>query len=163
MQDRHRRRICLYTATTVLIMICIFLLSAQDGEQSDSFSDGFLGSVIGSVLDPLLPELTDKGLEYDIRKYAHMFEYCCLTISGFLLFYEILLKRLRRFSKAEAAAFALSFLYACTDEWHQRFVPGRAGRFSDVLVDSVGACAALALILLVCCIRRSLDKTGKEE
>jgi VanZ family protein len=29
--------------------------------------------------------------------------------------------------------------YACTDEFHQLFVPGRAGLITDVLIDSIGA------------------------
>jgi VanZ family protein len=40
---------------------------------------------------------------------------------------------------------ALSFLYACSDEWHQRFVPGRQCAATDVLIDSFGAWLALVL------------------
>lgn len=40
---------------------------------------------------------------------------------------------------------ALTVLYACSDELHQAFVPGRNPRLSDVLVDSAGAMLALAL------------------
>ena len=32
-----------------------------------------------------------------------------------------------------------SFLYACTDELHQIFVPGRSAQFRDVLIDTLGA------------------------
>ena len=32
-----------------------------------------------------------------------------------------------------------SFLYACTDEIHQIFVPGRSAQFRDVLIDTLGA------------------------
>ncbi len=38
------------------------------------------------------------------------------------------------------------FLYACTDEFHQTFVPGRSGQFTDVLVDTSGAILASLLI-----------------
>ena len=30
------------------------------------------------------------------------------------------------------------FLYACTDEFHQLFVPGRSGNFRDVIIDTSG-------------------------
>lgn len=30
-------------------------------------------------------------------------------------------------------------LYACTDEYHQLFVPGRSGQLRDVMIDAVGA------------------------
>ena len=36
--------------------------------------------------------------------------------------------------------------YAATDEMHQLFVPGRSGQVSDVLLDSAGAIAGLALL-----------------
>ena len=32
----------------------------------------------------------------------------------------------------------LGTLYAASDEWHQLYVTGRAGRMSDVLIDSLG-------------------------
>ena len=33
----------------------------------------------------------------------------------------------------------LAFLYACTDEIHQLFVPGRSGEIKDVCIDTCGA------------------------
>ena len=43
-------------------------------------------------------------------------------------------------------AWALAFLYAASDEWHQSFVPSRGSSFHDVLIDATGA--ALGLLLL---------------
>jgi VanZ family protein len=43
-------------------------------------------------------------------------------------------------------AAALSFLYACSDEYHQTFVDGRSGTVTDVLIDSVGIALALLAI-----------------
>ena len=40
----------------------------------------------------------------------------------------------------------LCFLYACSDEFHQLFVPDRAGLFTDVLVDTAGAVIALLVL-----------------
>lgn len=33
----------------------------------------------------------------------------------------------------------IAVLYACTDEYHQLFVPGRSGQLRDVMIDAVGA------------------------
>ena len=44
-------------------------------------------------------------------------------------------------------AWGAATLYAATDEFHQLFVPGRAGLPTDVLIDATGA----ALGLLVAC------------
>jgi VanZ family protein len=46
-------------------------------------------------------------------------------------------------------AMAITFLYACSDEFHQLFVPGRAGRFTDVLID----CTVAGLITIIIWIR----------
>ena len=40
---------------------------------------------------------------------------------------------------ALAMSITLSFLYACTDEIHQIFVPGRSAQFRDILIDTLGA------------------------
>lgn len=40
---------------------------------------------------------------------------------------------------ALAMSIFLSFLYACTDELHQIFVPGRSAQFRDILIDTLGA------------------------
>ncbi len=45
------------------------------------------------------------------------------------------------FSRALALAAAAAFLYACSDEFHQRYVPGRMGSFRDVAIDSAGIIA----------------------
>ena len=39
--------------------------------------------------------------------------------------------------------------YACTDEFHQLFVPGRAGLLSDVLIDSLSAVLGLVVFALL--------------
>lgn len=150
MKDKkHRVRLVIYSAATLIIMLAIFIFSGQSGEVSRGVSQGFLSSLLGSALEELLPGLTEKGIDYDIRKYAHMFEYFCLGVSCFLLMDELLLKRGKRAAKAAGLGWGLCFLYACSDEWHQTFVPGRAGKFSDVLVDSVGFTLAILFMLLL--------------
>ena len=46
-----------------------------------------------------------------------------------------------------AAAWIITVLYACTDEIHQLFVPGRAGMVTDVMIDSIGV-TLISIILL---------------
>lgn len=79
-----------------------------------------------------IPDL-NSGLEYDypLRKIAHMLEYGVLALL------------VRRAGKSRAQAFVFSVLYAASDEWHQSFVPGRAGAAGDVLIDGAGALTAL--------------------
>ena len=41
-----------------------------------------------------------------------------------------------------AISLVLTFIYACTDEVHQLFIDGRAGRCTDVIIDMAGAVIA---------------------
>jgi VanZ family protein len=50
--------------------------------------------------------------------------------------------------RALSLALALATLYGITDEIHQSFVPGRDPDPLDLLIDALGAGAALALIAL---------------
>ena len=43
----------------------------------------------------------------------------------------------------------LAILYACSDEWHQRFTPGRTSSIIDVFIDTIGSVIGLAISYLV--------------
>ena len=45
-----------------------------------------------------------------------------------------------------------------TDEFHQLFVPGRAGLFADVLIDTSGAAVAMLVVWLVCRVNKAFNK-----
>lgn len=75
------------------------------------------------------------------RKLIHAGEYALLCFLWWRLLRELLPHR-----RAVLAAFALSVLYAATDEFHQSFVEGRNGTPIDVAIDAAGAAlAAFAL------------------
>lgn len=50
---------------------------------------------------------------------------------------------------ALAMSIFLSFLYACTDELHQIFVPGRSAQFRDILIDTLGASIGTIITYLI--------------
>jgi VanZ family protein len=66
-----------------------------------------------------------------LRKAAHMAEYAILAVL------------LARALGSYAWAFGGAVAYAVTDEIHQTFVAGRAGRPLDVLIDAAGAALGL--------------------
>ncbi len=156
--SKHKKLLITYGVITFAIMLVIFLMSAQDGNKSGNLSDGFLKSLVGAVLSKVLPHLTDKGFDYDIRKYAHMTEYFCLGISSFLFFSELLRFKKHRAVFSALTSWLFSFLYACSDEFHQLFVPGRAGRFMDVIIDSIGLSCAVVLMFIVFYIYSCIKK-----
>ena len=106
-------------------------------------------------------ELLNKAelIDYPVRKCAHMSEYAILTLLGFLTF-SFLYGR-RRF----LIPIGVTFLYACTDEFHQLFVPGRAGKFTDVLIDTTGGIIMLLFIALVTRVvcKKHTAGTGKRK
>ncbi len=160
-KKRNLKKIIIYGILTLLIMVMIFLFSCQNGEESTDMSNSFLITLIGQVLEQILPPLTGRGFDADIREYAHMFEYWCLGISMSLLLREIIIKwRPLAYILAELG----SFLYACTDEFHQTFVPDRVGTIADVGVDAVGFTIGVILIAIAEGILFIIQKKrGKKE
>ena len=71
------------------------------------------------------------------------------------------------FLRRGGTAFFATAVYAATDEIHQLFVAGRAGRFSDVVIDSAGALLGVLvfafLVRIVKRIQRKRLKRAMEE
>jgi VanZ family protein len=49
--------------------------------------------------------------------------------------------------RTAALAWVLSVIYGASDEWHQRFVPGRFAAVDDWVADALGAAAAAVTLL----------------
>lgn len=75
------------------------------------------------------------------RKVAHASEYALLCF----LWWRAL-RTVAGVRTALTGAFAIAVVYAASDEIHQRFVSGRHSSWVDVLIDSLGAALAVALI-----------------
>ena len=147
--NRHRRRLIVYALLCVLIMAAIFVMSAKDGHSSGDLSGKPFFLWLARVLQTIVPWTIQLSPILLIRKCAHMFEYFCLGCSTFLFTGELLWRTEKRLGKTAAIAFLWCFLYACSDEWHQKYVPGRAGVFTDVLIDSIGVVCAVLLLCLI--------------
>lgn len=139
-------------------MTVIFCFSSQPAEESSEISGTVtyrLVSTTDKVLrmelsEPQILEYTVK-LENPVRKAAHMTEYAILGLFAFL-FCGTFTKRMRR---VYPASLMIAFCYACTDELHQVFVPGRAGQFRDVCIDTAGA---LIILTLLCFVQKKIRK-----
>lgn len=131
-------------------MCVIFSFSAQKKEESSEVSEAFSYRMVSSTgllfhlnLDEEQLREIANAIEHTVRKAAHMTEYGILSI----LFYIWLGKWQFTMSKRSVMAIVLAALYAASDELHQLFVPGRAGRFSDVIIDSIGAIIGVFVFL----------------
>ncbi|QSQ07859.1 hypothetical protein H0A61_00176 [Koleobacter methoxysyntrophicus] len=78
------------------------------------------------------------SLHYLVRKGAHVAEYFVLAF----LLANAFEKYPLRDKKVILYSFSASFLFAISDEIHQLYVPGREGRATDVIIDTIGIIAA---------------------
>lgn len=133
----------------ILIALFIFGFSSQGGEESAGLSQKAAVIIINVADDINIINVTDENrnqmiesIQYPIRKCAHMSEYMIFAVSVLLALY-IWKARGRMLY---LTTFSSAFIFACTDEFHQLFVPGRSGRMTNVLIDSVGALIGLLII-----------------
>ena len=124
-------------------IIVIFSFSNQNGEESSGISDK-VGARIVNLVDDLASmnwSIEEKNaaiakIAYPIRKMAHMFEYAILALLAYISFSNYVI------------SIIIVFANGAVDELHQLFIPGRAGRFTDVLIDTTGGLIMLALTWL---------------
>ena len=146
-------------------MITIFAFSAQKAEQSDGTSTGVI-RVLAEMFYPGFESLTAEkqlsvvqGLQFVVRKAAHMTEFASLGV---------LLCAFAFTFGGKFKWFLFSYLfgvfYAATDEIHQLFVEGRSGQFSDILIDSFGVMIGMTVfyfvVKIILVIKRKRSKTA---
>lgn len=153
MKSLLNKRKEIFLSLAIIWMLVIFVFSAQKSEESTKLSNGagrYVVTTVNEVMDKgwdeEMVEEYAQAIDHPVRKLAHATEYAILA----LLWFGVLA------SKPQAVVIA--FLYACTDEFHQLFVPGRAGLFTDVLIDTSGALAAMIIAWLICFIGKSFNK-----
>lgn len=150
-----RKVYSIISCLAVLIwMGVIFYMSAQTADDSSEMSNALLlwiQNALGAELSSFL-----------IRKAAHATEFALLA----MLLYNFI-KSVYRNRFAVLISLPLTVLYAVTDEIHQLFVPGRACRFTDVLIDSAGAVlgtlAAVIIYKLIKIIAERRNKNGSTQ
>ncbi|MBQ5560555.1 MAG: VanZ family protein [Lachnospiraceae bacterium] len=125
----------------IIMMITIWMFSSNNGETSSNQSLGIVGRVIhvveritGHSFDAEGREVWEERLHTPVRKLAHMMEYLVFSLT--VAFPFVLYRRSKRWISIFTMLFCVA--YAATDEIHQLFVPNRAGRFVDVLIDGIG-------------------------
>lgn len=134
----------------ILWMLFIFVMSAQTGVESGNTSDRIV-QLIGAIGIDVESSLGET-IHFLIRKAAHFFEYFILS----LLCYNYL-RAFMEGKKKYIWSIIISFLYACSDEFHQTFVPGRVGSFMDVFIDTLGASAAMLFVYLYHFMKNNLE------
>lgn len=144
----------------IVWMCVIFAFSAQPKEESGEVSASFTYHMVSStrtffhldLSDERVKEIAD-AIEGLVRKVAHMVEFGMMSVLLYIWIGQWEMGFLRRGGTAAGA----TAVYAATDEIHQLFVPGRAGRFSDVCIDSAGAVAGVLVFVLLVKLARHIS------
>lgn len=126
-----------YFIPAIIWMIFIFIMSHTNGNESSNQSNFIVKIVLEFI------NINHETLSFMIRKTAHMNEYAIL-----LLFIYYGLYKTITYKYQLLISLLITFIYACSDEFHQLFIPGRSGQFMDVLIDTSGALIMLLIIYL---------------
>lgn len=135
-------------------MILIFVFSSQNAAKSSKTSGAFVTLVVETVYpkyETLSSQKQDSIISivtFLVRKAAHFIEYFILGVLSWLN--VITFDKIKIWFCA-VISFAFGVLYSICDEIHQYFVPGRACRILDVLIDGTGVLLAVILLTLIVC------------
>lgn len=131
----------------ILWMIIIFIFSQMPGNVSDENSRFviYIFNLLGLNLNSAFGSLAN----FIVRKGAHFTEYFIL----YMLFLNVYKDKFH-WTRALIFSLVCVFLYACTDEFHQSFVPGRGPAFRDVLIDTSGGLVALTVRYIYSIIKK---------
>lgn len=134
-------------------MMIIFSFSAQPANESNELSTGLTRKIIEFIKNfedtPVILLFGENSVEkmtvlinHIIRKTAHFGIFAVLGI----LVYGLLTSHNTNRKTIILIAVLICLLYAVGDEIHQYFVPGRACKFSDILIDTAGSFVSIVLV-----------------
>lgn len=102
----------------------------------------WMGLIFFLSAQPQLPSPPEPVLDLILKKGAHFGVYAVLAF----LWWRALSRTRMSGRAALGLALVITLAYSLSDEVHQSFVPGRRPALFDVLIDAVGAAAALGVI-----------------
>lgn len=135
-----------YFIPALIWMIFIFMESAMPGDASSSQSHAIVDFLYTLFS---IPFQYQDMISFIVRKCAHMCEYMILIL---LLYYGFQKNKIQHLY----LPFLISLIYACSDEFHQLFIAGRAGQIQDVMIDSIGILIGFLIIMI--CQKKSVVK-----
>ena len=124
----------------------IFIMSNTSSSESTRQTKSLINNIVNTtnkinIIDNIDINTATKKLFTPIRKIAHITEFFILSIIVIIL----LKNKIIDYNKLLLISMSICFMFACIDEYHQTFIPGRSGQFSDVLIDMIGVIFACLL------------------
>lgn len=142
------------------VAFMIFMFSAQPADESSELSNGVVLKIINflSEINPSIePDIFLEKLSTPVRKAAHITEYFLFYLTLLLAWSVMGVRKLKRIG----CTMLMVFLYACSDEFHQTFVSGRAGRFTDVMIDCSGGILISIILIILVIYKKDQQKSTK--
>ena len=153
--DINKNKRILLLILVLIGCITIFFFSEFSANDSSKQSRGVTYNILkvlngNKLSEKELIKLTKK-INPVMRKIAHFSIYMILAIFTYMFIENLNIK-----SKSEKERLRKNILYTCIfciiyaifDEIHQIYVPGRTGKLIDVIIDTLGACMGITIILL---------------
>lgn len=150
MKTKTILRIVFSWLLVLALCVGIFLLSAQNAEQSANLSANAV-----TPLFRLLTRMFGENGHVILRKIAHFSQFALLSFLLYNAFYQT--RKTKRLSPV--LPLLCGVLYAVSDEVHQIFVPGRACMLMDMGIDSLGCLLGILCFFLLV---RILSVIGKK-
>ena len=146
-----------YIILTIIWMGFIFCMTNQPANITKELSQNIekllnRTPIIGNILSDIL---NSANSQFIVRKSAHIILFCFLSVLCFIVIYEIK----KNVKISTVVSFGITFIYACIDEIHQLFIPGRGSQIRDVLIDSIGAIMGLIFINLIFMLKNRIKES----
>ena len=145
----------------IINCVTIFTFSSQKADESSGTSSRVVDFVIKTAYKNKNLSSEEElhireKLTTPVRKGAHFSVYLCLGLLTYLF-----TRTLNNVEGKRKIGYALAFcfLYACSDELHQIFVPGRSGEMRDIIIDTCGAFTGIVIATIIIGIK---DKKIKQ-
>ena len=142
----------------IILLLCTFYIifgfSGQDGEESSSISRKVTEFIVDKIIkaDEINRIELINNLQGIVRKLAHFSIY---AVVGFLLMALVSTYDLDE-RKRISISLIVGIIYAISDEIHQGFIPGRAAKVTDVMIDTMGVMVGILVLLLILTIANKI-------
>lgn len=150
----------------LIILNCLIIFNFSNQKADDSsVSSGRVVNFISEVIPTIrnMPEqdkieFKENVMQPIIRKLAHFSIY---TLLGMLIM-NFMVTFKRSFYQCAITSVFFGFLYACSDEIHQFFIPGRSCEFRDICIDTLGVITGIIIVILITKLYRKITRKKKE-